>query len=211
MKTKPIIVINLKTYKQGEKVLKLAKIIEKIDKDIILGVQTSDIYEVAKKTNLKIYSQHVDYEKKGKATGYVLPEAVKKDGAVGSFLNHSEHKLSFDILKKTIKRCKQTGLKTMVFASSIKEATRTEKLKPSYLIYEPPELVGGKISVSKEKPELIKKIKNKMNMKFLVGAGIHTREDVITACNLGAAGIAVSSAITKAKNPGKKLKELIKN
>ena len=206
---KPIIVINLKTYKQGEKVLKLARIIEKIDKDIILGVQASDIYEVAKKTKLRIYSQHVDYEKKGKATGYVLPEAVKKDGAVGSFLNHSEHKLSFDILKKTIKRCKQTGLKTMVFASSIKEATRTEKLKPDYMIYEPPELVGGKISVSKEKPELIKKIKNKINMKFLVGAGIHNREDVKIALKLGASGFAVSSSVANARNPGNKMRELI--
>jgi len=208
---KPIIVINFKTYKQGGKVLKLVKIIEKVNKDIILGVQASDIYEVAKKTKLRIYSQHVDYEKKGKATGYVLPEAVKKDGAVGSFLNHSEHKLSFDILKKTVKRCKQVGLKTMIFASSIQEATRIEKLKPSYLVYEPPELVGGKISVSRAKPGLIKKIKNKINMKFLVGAGIHTREDVLTACNFGAAGIAVSSAITKAKNPRKKLRELMKN
>lgn len=206
---KPIIVINLKTYKQGEKVLKLASIIEKIDKSIILGVQTSDIYEVTKKTKLRIYSQHVDYEKKGKATGYVLPEAIKKDGAVGSFLNHSEHKLSFDILKKTIKRCKQTGLKTIVFASSIKEAIRIEKLKPDYLIYEPPELVGGKKSVSKEKPELIKKIKNKINMNFLVGAGIHNKEDVKIAMKLGASGVAFSSVITKARNPEKKLKELI--
>jgi len=208
---KPIIVINLKTYKQGEKVLKLASIIEKIDKNIILGVQASDIYEATKKTKLRIYSQHVDYEKKGKATGYVLPEAIKKDGAVGSFLNHSEHKLSFDILKKTIKRCKQTGLKTIVFTSSIKEATKIEKLKPDYLIYEPPELVGGKKSVSKEKPELIKKIKNKISMKFLVGAGIHNKEDVQIAMKLGASGFAISSAITKAKNPEKVLRELLKN
>ena len=33
---KPLIVINFKTYKQGEKALKLAKIIEKIDKNIII-------------------------------------------------------------------------------------------------------------------------------------------------------------------------------
>jgi triosephosphate isomerase (TIM) len=206
---KPIIVINLKTYKQGEKVLKLAKVIEKVDKDIIIGIQASDVYEVAKKTKLKVYSQHVDYFEVGKNTGYILPEAVKKDKAIGTFLNHSEHKLSYDILKKTIERCKKIGLKTLVFASNLKEAERIQKLKPDYLVIEPPDLVGGKKSVSKEKPELIKKIKNKINMKFLVGAGIHTREDVLIACKLGASGIAVSSAITKARNPGKKLKELI--
>lgn len=206
---KPIIVINFKTYVQGEKVLKLAKIIERVDKDIIIGVQASDIYEVAKRTKLRVYSQHVDYFEPGKNTGYILPDAVKKDKAVGTFLNHSEHKLSYDILKKTIERCKKVGLKTLVFASNLKEAENVQKLKPDYIAIEPPELVGGKKSVSTEKPELIKKIKSKIKMKFLVGAGIHTKEDVEIACKLGASGIAVSSAITKAKNPKKKLRQLI--
>jgi triosephosphate isomerase len=48
-------------------------------------------------------------------------------------------------------------------------------------------------------------------MKFLVGAGIHTGEDVKTALKLGASGFAISSAIVNAKNPGKKLKELLKD
>lgn len=207
---KSIIVINFKNYLFGENAVRLAKIIEKVDSKIILGVQANDIYEIAKKTKLRIYSQHVDYFKPGRHTGYIIPEAVKKDKAVGSFLNHSEHKLSFRILKKTIRRCRQAGLKTLVFASNLKEAKRVQKLSPDYLVIEPPELVGGKKSVSKTKPELIEKIKKKLKMKFLVGAGIHSNEDVKIAMKLGACGIAVSSAITKAKNPGKKLKELLK-
>lgn len=206
---KLVVVINFKTYKQGKAAIDLAKKIKRVSKDIIVGVQASDIYEIVKETKLKVYSQHTDYEKKGKATGFVLPEAIEKDGAVGTFLNHSEHKLKFDVLKKTLKRCKEKGLKTIVFASSIKEALKIEKLKPDYLIYEPPELVGGKISVSEAKPEIIKKISKKLKMKFLVGAGIHTREDVRTALKLGAIGIAVSSSIVNAKNPEKKLKELL--
>ena len=208
---KPIVVVNFKTYKQGEKAIRLAKQIEKINKNIILGVQASDVYEIAKKTKLKVYAQHVDYFKPGKHTGFILPEAVKKDRAKGSFLNHSEHKLSFRILKKTMKRCKQVGLKTLVFASTLKEAKKIKRLKPNYLVIEPPELVGGKKSVSKTKPELIEKMKKKLKMKFLVGAGINSSEDVKIAMKLGASGIAISSAITKAKNPGKKLKELLKN
>ncbi len=206
---RPIIVINFKTYKQRKDVIKLAKAIEKINRKIIVGVQASDIYEICKKTELRVYSEHVDYFEPGRYTGFILPEAVKKDGAKGSFLNHSEHKLRFDVLRKTIKRCKKVGLKTMVFASGLKEALKIKKLKPDYLIVEPPELVAGKISVSKAKPELIKKISENLKMKFLVGAGIHSREDIKTAMKLGACGIAVSSVITKAKNPGKKLKKLI--
>ena len=155
---KPIIVVNFKTYKQGKQVLKLAKQIEKIDKNIIIGLQASDIEEVAKKTKLKVYAQHVDYMKPGRETGFILPEAVKKDKAIGTFLNHSEHPLGFGILKKTIKRCKKVGLKIMIFAKNLKQAKKIQRLKPDYLIIEPPELVGGKVSVSKAKPELIKNI-----------------------------------------------------
>lgn len=209
---KSIIVINLKTYQQGEKAVKIAKEIEKVDKNIILGVQASDIYEITKKTKLKVYAQHVDYFLPGRNTGYILPEAVKKDKAVGTFLNHSEHKLTMDVIKKTIARCKKTKLKTMVFVKDIKQAKEVEKLQPDFLIYEPPELVAGNISVSSAKPEIIKNLSKKLKKttKFLVGAGIKTREDVITSMKLGAVGIAVSSAITKAKMPGKKLKEFIK-
>jgi len=207
---KPIIVVNLKTYKQGKKVIELAKDIEKVDKNIIIGVQISDIFEIAKKVKNPVYSQHVDYFKPGRNTGFILPEAVKIDKGEGVFLNHSEHKLSFHILKKTVKRCKKIGLKVLIFASSLKEAKKIKRLKPNYLVVEPPELVAGKRSVSRAKPELISKIKNKLNYKFLVGAGIKSKDDVKIALKLGASGIAVSSVITKAGNPKKTLKELIK-
>jgi len=209
---KPIIVVNFKTYKQGKSAIELAGKISKIDKNIIIGVQASDIYEIVKKLKLKnsLYSQHVDYADIGRATGFILPEAVKKNGAAGSFLNHSEHKLGFEVLKKTMKRCKESGLKTIVFASSISEALKIEKLKPDYLIYEPPELVGGNMSVSKSKPEIISKLKQQLKMKFLVGAGVKDKNDLDTAIKLGASGIALSSAITKAKKPEKVLKELLR-
>jgi len=208
-KIKPIVVINFKTYKQGKDAVKLAKIIEKFDKDIIVGVQPTDIYEIAKATKLRVYSQHVDYFKAGRHTGFIIPEAVKEDGAEGSFLNHSEHRLGFKDLKKTVKRCKEVGLKTIIFARDLREAEKIQTIKPDYLVVEPPELVGGKKSVSKAKPELIKKIAKKLKGKFLVGAGIHSKKDIEIAMELGASGIAISSAITKARNPRKKLKELL--
>ncbi len=206
---KPIIIINFKTYKQGKAAIKLAKDIKEVSKDIIIGVQASDINEIVKATKLNVFSEHVDYFESGRHTGYIVPEAIKIDGAKGSFLNHSEHKLKFDILKKTIKRCKKVGLKTAVFASSLKEAKKIKRLKPTYLIIEPPELVAGKISVSQAKPDLIKKIARELKYPFIVGAGVHSREDVKVAMKLGASGIAVSSAITTARNPRKKLKELL--
>ncbi len=208
---KPIVVINFKTYEQGKSSIELAKKIQKVNKNIIIVVQLTDIKEISKKTKLRVYAQHVDYKEKGRATGFVIPEAIKSAGAIGSFLNHSEHKLSFNILKKTIQRCREVKLKIAVFAPSIKQAKKIERLKPDFLIYEPPELVGGKISVSTSRPGIIKKISKEIKMPFLVGAGIHSREDVKIAMKLGASGIAISSSITQARNPEKKLRELLRD
>jgi triosephosphate isomerase len=209
MGMKLVFVVNFKTYKQGVAVLRLAKSIERVDKRVIVGVQACDVAGVASKTKLKVYCQHVDWQKVGRGTGFVLPEAVKADGADGVFLNHSEHKISFRILKRTVKRCRKVGLKVLIFASSLGEAKRVRKLRPDYLVVEPPELVGGKISVSRAKPEFIEKIAKKLKYDFLVGAGIKNGEDVEVALKLGASGIAVSSGVVKARNPGKVLSELI--
>ena len=122
-------------------------------------------------------------------------------------LNSTKYLGALTFLSCFFSRTSQSSF--LVFVSNLKEAKKVEKLKPDYLIFEPPELVGGKISVSKAKPELIKSISKNIKMKFLVGAGIHSKNDVRKSLELGADGIAVSSAITKSKNPWKKLRELI--
>jgi len=206
---KPIVIINFKTYKSGKDAVSLAKQIEKFDKNIIVGVQATDLHSIYSLTSLNVFIQHVDLCEPGRNTGFITPEAAYAIGARGAFLNHSEHKLSFDVIKNTVTRCKKLKLKTAIFASNLKEAKKIKSLKPDYLIYEPPELVAGNISVSKAKPDLIKKISKNLKYDFIVGAGIKNKEDVDIAMRLGAKGIAVSSAITKARNPKKALKELL--
>lgn len=214
---KSIIVINFKTYKQGKNAVKLAEAAEKIDKKIIVGVQASDVYEIAKKTKLKVYVQHVDYFKSGRHTGYILPDAVQKQGAKGSLLNHSEHRLKFDILKKTIKRCREIGLKTIVCVASLKEARNVLKLNAEIIAFEVPELIASGKSISKLKPDSVKKFskavreynqKNNKKIEALCGAGISSKDDVEKALELGCDGVLLASAITKARNSEKKLKEL---
>ena len=46
---KPLIIINLKTYQQGNKAIELAKKIQQVDSKIIVGAQASDIFEITKK------------------------------------------------------------------------------------------------------------------------------------------------------------------
>lgn len=207
---KEVIVVNLKTYSQGRDTLRMARAIEKVNRNIIVGVSPTDIYPVSKNTRLRVYSQHVDYFKPGRNTGYILPEAVRESGAVGTFLNHSEHKLSFDVLRKTVLRCKKVGLKTAVFAKNLGEAKKIEKLRPDYIIIEPIELVAGNVSVSRARSGLIKSISKNLKSSFLVGAGIKTKEDIGLAMKLGASGVAFASVITTASNPEVVLRKLLR-
>src|SRR3989344_4098977 len=124
------IVVNLKTYKQGVQVFKLAKLIKKLNLEnkIFLAVQPTDISLVKSLTKLRPYSQHVDFHDKGKNTGFIIPEAIKASGARGSLLNHSEHKIAFNDIKKTANRCKNLGCDGVLISSEITKSKNPAKL-----------------------------------------------------------------------------------
>ncbi|MEK6871270.1 MAG: triose-phosphate isomerase [Nanoarchaeota archaeon] len=214
MKKQPIIIINFKNYKQGNDVIALAQKIARAAQSpkikIILAVSSVDISLLTGKISLPIFGQHVDSFESGRHTGFILAAALKKAGGDGTLLNHSEHPLSFDVLKETMCECKKNKLETAVFAKNLAEEQKIETLQPDYLIYEPPALVGGNISVTKSDGALLKKFVHTIRMPFLIGAGIRTAKDVEEAAHLGAGGIAVSSVIMQSRNPNKMLKELIK-
>lgn len=206
---KPVVVVNFKTYKHGREVLKIARAIEQINKNVIVGACATDVYSIAKETKLQVYGQHMDACKPGRNTGYVLAESLKGAGAKGVFLNHSEHSLTIGEIKKSIAICKKLQLRTLVFVKNLAQATLIDRLRPDYLVFEPKELVAGNVSVSKAKPQLIEKISKSVKSKFLVGAGIKTKEDIETSMRLGATGVVFSSVVMKAKNPRKVLRSLL--
>src|SRR3989344_7198612 len=108
----PLIIVNFKTYKEaiGRNALKLAQICEKVaidtNSNIAVAVQAADIYRISQCVEIPVLAQHIDNADYGQFTGYVLAEAVKEAGAVGSLLNHSEHRLSLDIIKDIINKNK---------------------------------------------------------------------------------------------------------
>jgi triosephosphate isomerase len=215
-----MIFINFKTYETGtgSNAVNLAKILEEVatysQTKIIPVVQAPDIREVVQSVKLEVWSQHIDPVEFGAHTGAIIPEAVKEDGAMGTFLNHSEHKFkNFEDLEKAHERSQKVGLKTLVFAGDIKELENIIKLKPTFVAYEPPELVGSKTtSVAQAKPEVIAQavqIARENELPLIVGAGIKSQEDIRVSLRLGASGFAVASDIVKAEDPKKELLELI--
>lgn len=218
VKLKPILIINFKTYKEatGLRALRLAKACERVNKlgktKIMVAVQATDIFVIAKKVKIPTLAQHVDCFEQGRHTGRILPEAIKQAGAVGSLINHSENRLPSNTIKKTISRCKKLKQLTAVCVSSINMAKKFLKLKPYILAYEVPELVATGKAITKIKPDNVKKFASllkKTKTIPLCGAGISSCEDIKFALKLGCKGVLVSSAVVKAKNQEKKLRELI--
>jgi triosephosphate isomerase len=219
MKT-PIIIVNFKTYEQstGEKSLKLAEICDKIAKEtntsIAVAVQITDINKISEDVSIPVLSQHIDSISPGRNTGFILPESVKNAGAVATILNHSEHRLEFNILKQSIERAKSVNLQIVACAKDAEDAKKIASLNPDFIAVEPPELIGGDISVSTAKPEVIedsvKAIKSvNPDIKVLCGAGVKNSEDIKKAITLGSEGILVASGIVKSENPEDALMDLI--
>ena len=213
----PFVLVNFKTYDEasGFNAEKLAKICAEVAKknkiEIAVAVQAADIYRVSQNAKVKVFAQHIDPVSGGKFTGHIFPKNIKENGAVGTILNHSERMLDMKTLEKSINAAKDYGLIVVACASTPEIAGRASSFNPDFIAIEPPELIGGDISVSTAKPEIItstiKKVKN--NIPVLCGAGIKTRDDVKKAYQLGAKGILVASGVTLSKTPKKELQNLI--
>ncbi len=207
-----MIFLNFKTYENGtgKNAISIIKIANDISEEtgikIISCVQPMDISNGT-------WSQKVDPDEYGAHTGSILPEAVFAAGAVGTLLNHSEDRFpNFDLLSKTHDRAKKIGLKTLIFAKDLEELEKVAGLKPDYISYEPPALIGSKdVSVATAEPEIIAQaslISKKYNIPLIVGAGVHSKEDVRKCLELGAVGVAVASDVMNAIDPRKELLDL---
>src|SRR3989338_5287149 len=198
----PVIIINFKAFASatGKNALKLARICQDVAKkekaSIAIAVQAADIYHITKSVSIPVFSQRIDDMDPGSHTGSILAEDVKSNGAVGTLLNHSEHRLNKKTLNSCMKRTKKNRLLTIVCSPNAATARLLKKNNPDFIAVEPPELIGGKISVSTSRPYVISKSvhllcgKNaKKCRKLIVGAGVHTADDVSIALKLGAAGV----------------------
>ncbi len=214
-----MIFVNYKTFEQGtgEKALSLTKILEEVAHEtqvkIIPTVQIIDAEEVAKSTTLEVWIQHVDPVSYGAHTGWTLPEEAVKVGVSGVFLNHSEHKFdNFDALYAANEKAMSANLKTLIFAANLDELAKVAELAPTFVAYEPPELIGSTTaSVASAQADIILKaaeIARGKGIPLVVGAGVHSGDDVKKSLELGAVGVAVATDIVKAEDPRRELLDL---
>ncbi|MFP4116056.1 MAG: triose-phosphate isomerase [Candidatus Aenigmatarchaeota archaeon] len=211
----PLLLVNFKTYEKGtgRKAEGLAKTCEMVSeeagKNIVPVVQVSDLYRVSNKVDIPVYAQRIDPVNYGSNTGHVLPKGLKENGASGVVINHSEDRRDMEVIESCIKKASGLGFDTLVCAESPEEAGKISDLEPDMVAIEPPELIGGDVSVSSARPEVITDSLERVNRPLICGAGIKSKEDVEKALELGARGVFVASGIVKAEDPEERIKELV--
>jgi triosephosphate isomerase len=214
----PVLIINLKEYDEalGKKPVKFAETADKLSKKYninILIAPPDPMIDNISKISLTV-SQHIDPYEPGAHTGALLAKEIKELGAIGSLINHSERRLPLDDINKCVDLCKEYGLVSVVCVQSCEEAGELAASKPDFIAIEPPELIGGDVSVSTAKPGIIKdsvKCVKKISPKthVLCGAGVKTREDVRKSIELGAKGVILASGVVKSPNIEKAMEELV--
>lgn len=216
----PFILLNLKTYTEGsgQRAHHIAEAAQQVTEEsgIEIGIAPSymNIHPISMHYTLPVYAQHVDAAAPGAHTGAVTAEAVRSAGAAGSLVNHSERRLTLADIEAAVAALRSTGLVSVVCSNNVATSAAAAALGPDYVAIEPPELIGGTVSVSQANPEIItgtvaavEKIDPKV--KILTGAGIHSGECVKVAVDLGTAGVLLASSVVKAKAPISVLRDLV--
>lgn len=210
----PIIIVNFKTYPSatGQKALELAKLHEEVANELgvnlAIAVSALDLARVASQVRIPVLAQHIDAATAGSSTGRIVPEQVKACGAVGTLLNHSEYRITTD-LATIHAAARRAGLATVICVESSSEAKLYATLQPNFLAIEPPELIGGDISVTTARPEIIPAaVADSSGIPLLVGAGVKNGIDVAAALRLGAVGVLLASGVTKSADPRATLRDL---
>ena len=216
----PTVVINFKAYAEveGLKATELARICEAVAESsgVSIGVcpPVAELGAVARSVSIPVLSQNVDPYKPGSATGWMTPSMVKACGCAGTLINHSEHRSDDQRIGECVRMCDNLGLITMVCAESVEKARSVAVFAPRFIAVEPPELIGGDISVTTANPKIVQdtvetvKAVNR-NVSVLCGAGVKTGQDVATAISLGADGVLLASGVVKSKDPKATLEDLI--
>lgn len=212
----PVCIVNFKNYPQGtgKSAVKLAQELEEIARKskiaVAVAVNAIDLRLVCDAVSIPVLAQHIDPIDAGAHTGAILPDLLEEAGAAGSLLNHSEKPMDFWACRDAVKALHELKLQAVVCSDKPQNAFKYYQSKPDFLAIEPPDLIGGDVSVSKAQPGVITSVTSHIkDVPILCGAGINSKEDVRAAVKLGAKGILVASHVVLARNPGQALKGLL--
>ncbi len=216
----PVILVNLKCYQESishgaHRIAKAAReVSDESGISIALAPMFMDIHPVKHHFGIPVFAQHIDPVTPGANTGRIPLASVKSAGAIGSLVNHSEYRLTLADIDKNVTALRAEGMVSCVCSNNVATTAAAAILRPDYVAIEPPELIGGSISVAEANPDIITAsveaaLKANPDVKILTGAGIHSGKCVKTALDLGTSGVLLASSVVKAEDPAKILRDLV--
>ena len=216
--TRPLVVVNLKTYEtaHGAAAEDLARAIASVETDarVVVVVSAFDLAAVvAAAPKLEVWCQHLDPVGFGSFTGWLHPSTAVERGASGTLINHAEHKVSIEHVAMLLDSVPE-DFTVCACAADIEEARALTALQPDFVAVEPPELIGGDISVTTADPSIVsgtaaavREISEEVGI--LCGAGVKNGADVAAAIELGTVGVLLASGVTKADDPTAVMTDLV--
>ena len=216
--SKPLIVVNFKTYAtasaaEAEQLAQLMSEADSTKATFVAVVSAFDLPLIAHIGGVSVWSQHLDPVGQGGHTGWLEPTTAIARGAEGTIINHAEHKVNLQHVEQLISMLPDS-FPVCACAADVDEAKALAVLNPEFIAVEPPELIGGDISVTSADPQIVidtvEAVKSvNPNVRILCGAGVKNGRDVATAIELGAEGVLLASGVTKSSDPASVLADLI--
>lgn len=215
----PVVLVNFKTTPEsrGRSALRLTRAAGRVARDLGVSIAVApaalDLGAVCSVARVPVFAQHVDADAGGPQTGAVPAEHVRSLGAVGTLLNHSERPLAPEALRAAHASARRAKLATVICAGGPAQAARVAALKPNFVAIEPPDLIGGSVSVSTARPSVVSRGVRAVrsvsrSTRVLCGAGVKTQQDVAKALELGTQGVLLASGVTRARDPARALRAL---
>lgn len=217
-----LIVINLKTYEEGwgDCGLAIVRAAEKsasAETSFAICPAAPLIHHFAHSISsprVQVWAQDADPVPPGAYTGHAPLEALQQVGARGTLVNHAERQRPLIEIEFIVKLAKKLSMSVCVCSADLPSTRAVARFEPHYVAIEPPELIGGNVSVTSADPEIVaqavKTVKQvSPSTKVLCGAGVKTGADVAKAIELGTEGVLLASGVAKAKDPAAAIRDLV--
>jgi len=180
---------------------------------IAIAPQAADLAAVAD-TGVETWAQHVSPNSYGSHTGSTLAERAAEAGAEGTLLNHSENRMKLADIDASLEAARRADLETCVCGNNPAQIGAVAALGPDSVAVEPPELIGGDVSVASADPDIVRDAVAAAeavddDVDVYCGAGISTGDDLDAADDLGASGVLLASGVAKADDPKAALEALV--
>lgn len=185
---------------------------ERSDVAVIMTVPTALVTRVRTEAPaIAVFAQNMDTAEPGSTVGRVTAESLVDAGAHGVMLNHASLPLDSRQLRRSVIRAQVNGLLTMVCAGQEREVIELLPLRPTIILFEPPELIGHRGGADRPWIEPVNQVVSDVAPDVLMmhAGGVGTPDDAYQIMRSGADGTGSTSGVLQDRSPSHAVAQFI--